>query len=428
MHSNKFIEILEKNLGKLPSTVHKAFEGIKYSSENTLEASKKVYLDSILISIKKRPKDKIKRYYVLARLVFSYINFLYELTKRIDTKEKFKIFMGRENYLTGNINSLFFNSLEILVDNLPKNYKIEEIVEDDKILRYYDVVFLLLLSRHSEMEKLLFTKNHFKGKITEGKHPLFSKDVLKAYELAIGNTENVSPILITLESVIHGIDDYVDVQNQSYKKAFSDVANIIIGLFGVLVYISIHQQRDFLDNISSMFKKKTKTEMILKALKESLVDLTWTPFVEKNVIKILNAKSEKEEYELAIENLETRTRGTTRTLTEPIKILSNLNFKDASAIAELIWILRVKQMLHKDILDIKTDLKNKDYKAPSLWAKRYKFKAKEFNKRVRYLNELYYSKSLEMKKYLYNKYPTVTKFLTDEITKAYNDINKLAGT
>ncbi|NIO22606.1 MAG: hypothetical protein GTN38_01080 [Candidatus Aenigmarchaeota archaeon] len=427
MHSDNFIALLEKNLGKLPPTVHKAFKGVKYSGKNTLESSKEVYLDSLLFSVKNRPKDKIRRYYALARLVFSYINFLYELMKRVNTRDKFKFFMGRENYLTGNVNSLFFNSVEILIDNLPSKYKMEEITEDEEILRYYDIVFLLLLSRHPGMKKLLFTKHHFKTKILKGRHPLFSKDVIKAYELAFGNLESISPILITLESVIHGIDDYVDVQKQPYRKVFSDVANIVIGLFGILVYVSIRQQKDLFDNVSSLLKKKTKTETILKALKESLVDLTWTPFVEKNVIKILDARSKKEEYKLAIENLETRTKGTTRTLTEPIKILLNINFRDAGAIAGLVWILRAKQMFHKDILDIKTDLKNKDYKAPSVWAKRYKLRTREFTERLTYLNELYYSKSLEMRKHLYKKYPKATEFLIREITKTHNDINRLAG-
>jgi len=427
MHSDKFVNLLEKNLGKLPPTVHKAFEGVKYKDKNTLEAIKKVYLDSLLFSVKKRPKDKIKRYYALARIVFSYINFLYELVEGINTKDKFKFFMGRENYLMRNINLLFFKSVEILIDNLPKNYRMEEVIKEEKILEYYDIVFLLLLPKHPEMEKLLFTKHHFKRKIVKRKHLLFSKDVLKAYELAFGKIENVSPILITLESIIHGIDDYVDVQKQSYKESFSDVANIVIGLFGVLVYVSIRQQKNLFDNISSLLKRKTKTEMILKALKKSLVDLTWTPFVEENVERILNAKSEEEEYRLAKENLETRTRGTTRTLTEPVQIILNVNLKDASAIAELVWILRVKQMFHKDILDIKTDLKNKDYKAPTIWAKRYRLKTKEFNERVRYLNDLYYSKSLEMKKHLYKKYPNTTEFLMGEIKKIHNNINKLAG-
>jgi hypothetical protein len=427
MQYSGFIEILENNIGKVPHTVKQAFEGVECKSDDALGASKEIYLDSILTAIKKRPKDKMSRYFILARIIFSYINFIYELMERINTEEKIKFVVGKENYLTKNINSLFLNSVTILVDNRPENYIMEKNTINDTVLKYYDIIFSILLKKNPEIHKLFFTNYHFKEKIIKGKHLMFSRDILKAYNLAFGRVRSVSPVLVTIESVIHGIDDYVDVQDQPYEKFFSDTANIILGLFGILIYTFMHQQKDIFNNVSYLLKKKTKIEMILESMKESLIDLTWTPFVEKNITKILKAKTKKEEYALAVENLETRTRGTTKTLTEPIHILLNINSDDAAKIAELMWILRVKQMLHKDIIDIETDLKNMDFKATTIWAKRYMTKNKIFRERVKYLNDIYYSKSMDMEGHLMKKYPDATEFLMNEITKAHENIVRAIG-
>jgi len=422
MKKIKFLKILEKNLGFLPKTVHKAFEGIEVNMKMPLEESRSVYLNALLKALKKRSKNKMERYYVLAQLVFSYINFLYETLERVDIKQKFKFALGKENYLTSNINNLFLDSLEILLQNKPKKYKIESVYTDE-ILKYYDELISELVQKYLVIEKLLFTKEHFKRKIKEKKHPLFSRHVLKTYGLAFGKIDHIAPIIVTLESVVHGIDDYVDTQNQSYEKSFSDLANIVIGLFGIVLSLSSKQQKDFSDNLISFFNKKTKTERVLEAFKEALIDLTWTPFVERDTIKILEAKTEKEEYELAMKNLEKRTKGTTKTFTEPISILLGVNKNDAKSIAELVWMLRIMQMFYKDILDIKSDLKNKDYKAPSVWS--IKYKGDEFKKRIKCLLEIYYSRSFENGKKLKKKYPLATEFLLEEIKNLREKIEEI---
>ncbi|MEM5871781.1 MAG: hypothetical protein QW051_02830 [Candidatus Aenigmatarchaeota archaeon] len=421
---SEFIYNIEKNLGKLPPTVHSAFKGIRCKETNFLEASKKVYLESILDSLKKRPKNKMHRYKILARLVFSYINFLYELLESATLKDKINFVTNKENFIIKNIDDLFFSSIEILIENKPRNVIKFSHRSEDEILKYYDIIFEIVLSKYDKIRKLEFTKHHFKEKIKSGAHPLFSKYVINAYKMAFKKTDKISPLIVTLESVIHGIDDYVDMENQNYEKFYSDLANIIIGLFGILFFILNYQQKNHFDNFLSLFKRKTKMERILHAFKESIIKLTWTPFVERDVIKILKAKTDQEEYQLAMKNLETRTKGTTATLTEPIKILLNLNSKDAENFAQLVWILRAEQMLFKDLLDIEVDKKNKDYKAPCVWFMKYK-KTEKFKEKVKYLSEFYYKKGLEIKIKLEKKYPEATLFLFKEITKIKDNINQI---
>lgn len=418
-----FIRLLEPNFGEIPLPVLLAFQNFKGNPSISLQESRELYLQSLITALKARPEHKMERFKLLARLAFSFINFLYELIKTSKIPDKFKFILGLPNYLSENMEYLISASIKTLLENRPVSANNDANDYKSDYLDYYDRLFVILKNKNPETGQLGFTKTQFKNKIRNGTHPLFSRYVIEAYRLLFQEIDKFAPFIVGLESVIHGIDDYVDVDDRSQADYFSDMANVILGLCAILVLVFDYQKHNLTDSLLTLFRKKAKYELILNALKDSLLDLSWTPLVENDVAGILNMSGEEEEMTLARKNLETRTRGTTRTITQPIRIFLDLNSKEDDLFAELIWILRAEQMLFKDITDIPNDIKNKDYKAPAIWFLKYG-RSDTFRNRIRALSDYYFKKAFELKAMIPVRYSASVNFLMQEISLLHSNISK----
>ena len=413
------LEIIEKYLGKLPECVTLAIES--KSEYDTIESC---YAKNLENGLTKISKTKLGRYYSMSRVVFSLLAAAYKINLEIKVKEKIKFGMGKQSQLDKEIEKLIDSSTNTISNSSPNKLKLRKSRHSDKVLTIYKDCFSRIKSMFPQLNKIEAGTN-FKNKMMKEKHPLFSKDIICAMESAVGSKFDViSPIIITIESIIHGIDDYVDEGHQNKEQALLDMTDVVIGTITSIVYVLSIQKSDYWNNIRSLITKKNKAILLLDFLKDSLIELSNVPFVENRTQRdILLATNIDSELEIARKNLEIRSEGTTKALFSPTYVFLNKD-SDIEEIERTISILRLQQMLAKDFKDISFDLKNKDFKGISGLFSKYEHEITEFKIRCELLNSYYLAKAVEIL-YKPNKYTKAKEYIGEKIVNNYTEIKEI---
>lgn len=404
------LSILENQLGKLPKTAAITLN-LKTNSKNCFECYQENLYSALTINDK-----KIERYSAMSRVIFSLLASFIEESKKNKTKKIFCVLLKKDPFKNFKI-ELFEKSFSILEHtkaNKSKKVKINR-------LKIYHNFLEELINQYPKYKIPISTsRNHFIKKIENEIHPLMSEYVLDFGEDVFKKNFNiVNPLILTIEKIIHGIDDYVDNPNKNYKNHDLDLLNVIVGaliLFDYTIKIDLKNTYFFLI--------KKRPLKFINFLKDCLIDLTQVPFVEDATItKILNSKNIENEINHALLNLETRTKGTKKAMLSPTYIYLNKDL-DILELEELILINRMQQMFSKDIKDIKTDLKNEDYKGAAVIYKKYIKNKQAIKLRLKLIADFQLSKAFTIL-YKPNKYFEAKEKLAIRILKQNEKLNKL---
>lgn len=362
---------IEKNFGYFPYTLEQVFLPGKVGDPLTI--SIEYFRNGLEGALKKVKSDKIGRYTDLAKFVFSYINFLYELQERQNFKSKLQ-FLLKKGEILDQIDLLYSSTYQIFSEylNVPK-------INAEEFRKKIDEFF-------ASKEKL---KKH--TQTTRDFSKIFGSGFLKH-----GKIDEYLRYVRTLEFMIHGIDDYVDEAFQSQEDRFLNVAGIVSGLFETTYSIIEEQRHNLKDNfMSALLNQRTKMEKIIDAFAQSLIDLTYVPFVEEETKNLLKITDINQEIQLAIKNIDTRASVVNVYLNFADIYLSQEKSENFVKLKKLIRLRRSIELLNKDIDDIEIDIKNEDWRPASIWSIKYS-KGEEFSKRIGALANHYQTKTLEI--------------------------------
>jgi len=357
----------------IESVIRKNYSEIPHSLRAIFLMKGDIYFTGLERSIFNRKKQSIKRYEDLAALVFGFLEHVYIFKKNLSFLEKIALLRGGEC-------RYFRNLLEESIERISKKIKPCGCkASAEGILNKYDEVFHFIPPKLAD--SLSFTSEHFKKKILSGKHPFMSRDLHEILDMP--KSKSFDSVFVFIESVIHGIDDYID-EKSNQKESVADVLNIICGL-NALVHSLLKILKPNLKDIALSFVgKRSRLEQVLDEILFSLIDLSNVPSVEKKTKEMLTARPLKE-YSLAKLNMETRAAG----IMVFLKIFKACTgYGDRlNNIIELIKINRIMQLLAKDVSDIREDIKNKNYTPAVAWAKKYKRRV--FEDRMKELADYY---------------------------------------
>ena len=340
------------------SAIRRKYSRIPKSLKNVFSRKGDLYFNGLEESVFRRKKTITGRYEDIASIVFGFIEHVYRFKENMTLGEKLALIKGETPY--------FRNLLAKSIDRISKNIKpcsckkISSTYADryDAVLNFMD---------KDTASSLWFITDHFKQKMLSGKHPFMSRDLHDIF-FSVSKGGYADSMFVFIESVIHGIDDYIDSKDADKKEAVADVLNIICGLNAIVHVLLKTLKPNLKDILCMMTGKKPRMERAIDMLLFSVTELSNVPLVEKETKKIMENGSD--EFSLARLNMETRAAG----IMIFLRMFGFCNSfgKDFDDVTEMVKINRIMQLLAKDILDIKDDLKNRDYTPVAIWSKKYR--------------------------------------------------------
>jgi len=397
-------EILIKKYGKVPNSL----DGVL----SDFEDGKMLFFNGLENALRNRKKTPFERYVDVARIVFGFFDQMYSYQKKMKMKDKVGTLLGK------GFNDKFWRDFlkEFLeYQDFPKKSCGCE-AEKDRFFREYEKIFSVL----PEIGGLESISHHFMRKIQEKRHPFMTGYIVNflGKEEKLGIERFIFPFLL-IESVIHGIDDYVDVADREKEEYTNDVLNIVLGLFALTFYL-LEKLKVGINEISKlMVGKKTRIEELVDSLFFSLTKLSEVPIIEKNTMKIIEYRKDRE-MEMAIKNMKTRAAGINIFLVLSSYFLYKTNETDYKKLCELIKYYRIMELLEKDIDDIPKDLKNKDYTPVAVWWKKYKGND-IYSEKVESLARIFFGDATSMHKKIKNYTPSKTIFM-ENLQKKFNKV------
>ncbi len=397
-------EILIDKYGKVPVSLYEVFKNF--------EDGKEMFFSGLASSFTNRKKTPFERYIDIARIVFGFFEQMYVYQTNLTLKDKFNVLLGKK------FNDKFWKSfLNEFLSNESVSYEpCKGKARKDNFFEEYEKIFSIC----PEIRHFSCISHHFMRKIQKKTHPFMTgyligflgrEEKLKIRKLLL-------PFLLT-ESVIHGIDDYVDDSERSKSDYTNDIFNIIFGLFALTLYLLEQLKVEKTEIPRVVIGKKSRIEELVDSLFFSMVGLSEVPIIEKDTIKIIDYR-EREEMEIAVKNMKIRAAGINIFLVLSTYLLGKKNERDYNELCNLIKYYRMVELLEKDLKDIRKDLKNKDYTPVAVWWKKYKGD-KNFKERVRSLAEMFQRDANEISGRI-RKYPNVKTCFMDAIDEKFKKI------
>ncbi|RLJ04385.1 MAG: hypothetical protein DRP18_04765, partial [Candidatus Aenigmatarchaeota archaeon] len=357
---------------------------------NGFENGRIMFFTGLHESLSNRKKIPFDRYIDIGRVVFGFFEEIYQYQEQLTIKDKIMFAVGK-NDLKHWENFLEEVLKKIKKFNAPCNCKIEKNIFSEE----YEKVFSLL----AEIKDFQYLSNHFMKKIQQKEHPFMTGYLIGFFREELEIKELVFPFLV-LESIIHGIDDYVDISKRGEKEYRADIFNVVFGFFSLVFYLFKSVKIDKNDLFRLLIGKKSKLQEFIDSLFFSLIELSNVPEIEKKTENILKM-NQREEMGLAVKNMRTRAAGINIFLILTSYLLGKSEETEFKHLSLLIKDYRIVELLEKDIKDIHTDLKNKDYTPVCIWWKKYKKEI--FCEKIRTLASIFYREaeieSNKIKKY-----------------------------
>lgn len=350
-------EILIKKYGKVPASLEEVF--------SNFEDGRTMFFNGLGNAFEDRKKTPFERYVDIARIVFGFFEQMYTYQRELTFRDKVNILLGKKS------NNAFWK--EFLRQSLKETVPCKTCgckAKRDHFLEEYEKILPLC----PETKDFGYVSHHFMKKIQKKMHPFMTGYLTGffAEERELKSERLLFPFLL-IESIIHGIDDYVDIGNRNRKEYSADIFNILFGLFSLTFYL-LEQLRVEKNEIPRViFGKKARIEELIDSLFFSMAGLSQVPIIEKNTIKILEYEGE-EEMGMAIKNMKVRAAGINIFLVLASYLLRKRGEKDFMLLCDLIKHYRIIELLEKDLKDIPKDLKNKDYTPVAVWWEKYKGK------------------------------------------------------
>jgi len=360
--------------------------GIPRSLEQVFDTDiEDLFLHGVEEAVKNRKADTIDRYVDVARIVFGFFNHFYEYLNSLSYKDKLSLLTGSEIPLT------YWDELLKRTDAILQGTTTScncTPMEPAPLLDHYDTVLSLLTDRNPNIHNYLFTSHHFKNKLLGKIHPSMAVQLYAAFQeeaTRMGLESDVAKVLVAVESLIHGIDDYVDEGQQEEREALADIGNIVFSLFGLTYYLLRTYKLSTSDRILSLTGRPTRLQQFLDNIVHLMTDQTEIPFLERDILKLVEVGDEVIEHELADQHLRVRAIGAI-ILTHYVGfVLAKEKDPEFELIIDLVTTYRMLELLSKDILDVERDLLVGDNTSPSAWALKHGKGTKEFKNKIRQL-------------------------------------------
>jgi hypothetical protein len=371
-----------------------------------------MFLYGVEEAVKNRKEDTLERYIDIARIVFGFFNHFYEYMDSLTYRDKLSLLTGSKIPLAYWDDLLERTETILRGSLLPYDCKVSE---STPLLDHYDHMMSLLNERNPHIQNYLFTTHHFKNKLLTEKHPSMADHLYTAFQedaKRLGLESEVAKVLVAVESLIHGIDDYVDEGDQGENEAFADVTNIVFSLFGLVYYLLKTYKLTTKDRILSLTGKPTRLQQFLDNIVYLTTDQTEIPFLERDILKIVEIGDDVIEHELADQHLRVRAIGAIILTNYVGFILAKEKDPEFEAIIDLVTTYRMLELLSKDILDIERDVLQGDNTPPSAWALKHGKESKEFKDRIKKLADVIYDEAK-------NKYPKISRH--ESIRNHYNE-------
>jgi hypothetical protein len=371
-----------------------------------------MFLYGVEEAVKNRKEDTLERYIDIARIVFGFFNHFYEYMDSLTYRDNLSLLTGSKIPLAYWDDLLERTETILRGSLLPYDCKVSE---STPLLDHYDHMMSLLNERNPHIQNYLFTTHHFKNKLLTEKHPSMADHLYTAFQedaKRLGLESEVAKVLVAVESLIHGIDDYVDEGDQGENEAFADVTNIVFSLFGLVYYLLKTYKLTTKDRILSLTGKPTRLQQFLDNIVYLTTDQTEIPFLERDILKIVEIGDDVIEHELADQHLRVRAIGAIILTNYVGFILAKEKDPEFEAIIDLVTTYRMLELLSKDILDIERDVLQGDNTPPSAWALKHGKESKEFKDRIKKLADVIYDEAK-------NKYPKISRH--ESIRNHYNE-------
>ncbi len=396
-------EILIKKYGKVPDSLDGVF--------SDFEDGRMMFFNGLDYALKNRKKTPFERYVDIARIVFGFFEQMYVYQRELTSKDKVSILLGKK------FNEVFWKDfLKEFLKNANVSYKSCSCkAEKDIFFEEYEKIF----SMCPEIKDFVCVSHHFMVKIQKKIHPFMTGYLIGFFEEEELEIKKLLLPFLLVESVIHGIDDYVDVSKRSKKEYTADILNIVLGLFALIFYLLDIMKIKISEIPRVLYTGKNKIGELVDSLFFSLVGLSQVPTIEKETIKILEY-GRKAEMNTAIKNMKIRAAGINIFLVLSSHLLGRRNENDFMQLCNLIKDYRIIELLEKDLKDIKKDLKNKDYTPLAVWWKKYKKKG-EFQNIVKSLAEIFYRDARTTSEQI-REYPSVKSRFTAGIEEKFSNI------
>lgn len=361
-----------------------------------------IFLHGLEEAIKNRKDDTIERYIDIARIVFGFFNHFYEYMDGLTYRDKFSLLTGSKIPLAY-WDDLLERTETILGDSVVAcNCTVNE---STPLLDHYDHVLSLLNDRNPNIQNYQFTSHHFKNKLLSKKHPSMADHLYNAFQeeaKRLGLDSEVAKVIVAVESLIHGIDDYVDEGDQEENEAFADVTNIVFSLFGLVYYLLKTYKLTTKDRVLSLTRRPTRLQQFLDNIVYLTTDQTEIPFLERDILKIVEISDDVIEYELADQHLRVRAIGAIILANYVGFILAKEKDSEFETIIDLVTTYRMLELLSKDILDVERDISQGDNTPPSAWALKHGKESKEFKDKIKKFADAIYDEAK-------NKYPKISR-------------------
>lgn len=358
--------------GTIPRSLEQVFE----------TEAEDLFLQGVEDAVKSRKADIIERYVDVARIVFGFFNHFYEYLNGLSYRDKLSLLTGR-GIPMAHWDDLLTRTEAILQGTTPCNCAP---MEPSPLLDHYDAVLSLLTDRNPTLHNYFFTSHHFKNKLLNKTHPSMADQLYTAFQeeaAQMGLESDVAKVLVAVESLIHGIDDYVDEGQQEEREAVADVGNIVFSLFGLTYYLLKTYKLSASDRILSLTGRPTRLQQFLDNVVHLTTDQTEIPFLERDILKLVDVSDEVIEHELADQHLRVRAIGAI-ILTHYVGfVLAKEKDPEFEMILDLVTTYRMLELLLKDVLDVERDLIAGDNTPPSAWALKHGKETDEFKRKVR---------------------------------------------
>ncbi|UCG95709.1 MAG: hypothetical protein JSV92_01505 [archaeon] len=366
--------------------------------------------------LNERKKSPFGRYVDIGRVVFGFFEKVYDYRSGLTLKDKMKMIFKRD------LDESFW--MAFLLKFLKKFYSFYEPCHcksvKDPFFKEYEKVFSL----SPPLKDFQGLSHHFMRKLQKEHHPFMTENLIEFFDEKEVRTDCLLFPFLIIESIIHGIDDYVDINKRVSKEYTNDVFNVVIGLFGLILYVLRNMKIEKRGLLRILCGGKSRLEELVDSLLFSLVDLSQVPLIEKETINILE-HVKKDELNTAKKNVKWRAAGINVFLTFSSIFLRKRKDADFKLISDLIKDYRILELLEKDFRDISKDLRNKDYTPVSVWWKKYRG-GHEFKNFVKLLADIYYIDSEIVSKKM-KKYPSTKSVVMGDIEEKYDSILGLLG-
>ncbi len=351
-----------------------------------------MYFTGLRDTLFNRKKTTIDRYVDVARVVFGFFEHLYAYMDEMSTLEKIKLVLFKSQEQTAYWDELFRKSAEVIDAEL-KACKCKG--GKHEILDLHDEIYDTLEARGHDIKRFKFAGEHFKKKILGKKHMMFTENLVAVFgkEVDRETLEHLTRYWLYVETMIHGIDDYVDEQKRTKEEAGADIYNILFGLFGLTHALIQDQKIEIREMLNLLLGREPSFERFLRDMVYQMTEMTDVPYVEKRVLGILKTDDEQP---LARENMDVRASGIGVFLKLTRYLLRKEEDEGFDRLCEMVKIHRIMQLLRKDIPDIPDDMKNKDYKAATAWAIKHGRKSKKFKEQMNTIADYYAEEAKEI--------------------------------